>query len=145
MARRTKPTKASQDSIDGLTLKIDEFIASAGGRFASQESVDRLTSRFDRLDEFISSAGGSFASQQSLDRLSSKFDRFAFDVERRLAGTKEDLDTVHAKLDHHTAVLDHVSGQLLDTRRSLLVFDSMLGEHRRRLTALESRQPPTGP
>lgn len=138
MARRIKPTTASQDSVDILTAKIDEFIVSAGGRFAI------LTAK---IDEFNASAGGHFASQESLDRLSARFDRFAFDAERRLVDTvtKEDLDKVHAKLDRHTASMDHVSGQLLDTRRSLLVFDSMLGDHRRRLTALESRQPPTGP
>lgn len=126
MARRTKPTPASQASVDSLTAKLDELCA----------KTDR------------------FAGQEGLDRLSAKFDRFALDVERRLANgaTKEDLAAVHAKLDHHTAALDRATGLLHDNSNSHLVFGAMFHDHRktleshdRRLSALETRLPPAAP
>lgn len=85
------------------------------------------------------------ASQESLDGLIAKFDRFAVAMERRLAKTasQESVDAVETKLERHVAAMDRVAGELLDNRRSLIVFDSMLGDHRRRITALESRLPPS--
>lgn len=134
MSRRIKPKPAIQDSIDGLTAKIEEFVASAGRRFASQESLDHLAGK---VDAFVL-----------------RMDRFALGTERRLAQTasNESIGTLEAKLDRHVASMDRAAGELLDNRRSLIVYDAMLGDHRRtlesydrRLNALESRQPPTGP
>lgn len=87
------------------------------------------------------------ASQQSVDRL-------ALDMSRRfeLTASQESVDAVKTALDRHIASMDRVAGELLDNRRSLLVFDSMLGDHRRRLdshdhrlTTLASRHTPPNP
>ncbi|MDE2291104.1 MAG: hypothetical protein KGL53_03380 [Elusimicrobia bacterium] len=79
------------------------------------------------------------------------FARFALEMDRRFAetSTKESVDGLHAKVDRFIAALDRSSGEALDIRRSFIVYDAMLAEHRRfletherRLFSLESRTPP---
>ena len=122
MARRINPQPASQQSLNALTGKMDQVI--------------------ERLD--------GFASKDDLKDLKATVLRVAADFDLRLAktATQESVNAVKSRLDGHVASMDRAAGELLDARRSLLVFDSMLGDHRRRLdshdqrlTVLESRQP----
>lgn len=94
------------------------------------------------------------ASQESLDGLIAKFDRFAINVERRFSQTasQESLNELKATVDRHTAVLDHISGELKGLQDSRTLLGAMykdhgrtLDAHDRRLSALESRQAPPAP
>jgi hypothetical protein len=97
------------------------------------------------------------ASQQSLDALAARMEsgfselkttlvRFAADVDRRFAktATLDMLSDVKTTVDRHTAVLDHIVGEIRGLQESRVLLNAMYGDHGRRLTVLETRQlPPT--
>lgn len=123
MARRIKPEPSSQQSVDRLAFEMNQ--------------------RFEKT-----------ASAESVEALKSTLSRFALEVDHRLEKTasQESVDAIKTALDRHIASMDRVAGEILDNRRSLIVFDSMLGDHRRRLdshdhrlTSLESRPTPPNP
>lgn len=80
------------------------------------------------------------------------FARVAVEMDKR--PTRAELDvrftSIDAKFDRVMTALDRVTGRLHDNSQSHIQFGAMLGDHRReleshdrRLTALESRFPPT--
>lgn len=102
------------------------------------------------------------ASQQSLDALAAGMEsgfsdirstlketifRFAADVDRRFerTATRDMLSEVKATVDRHTAVLDHIVGELRGLQESRILLNAMYGDHDRRIGALESRQLPPSP
>lgn len=91
------------------------------------------------------------ASQASLDALEDKVDRFIAVMDHRftLTASQASMDSLTAKVDRFIAAMDRTSGEQADNRRSLIIYDSVLGEHRRsletherRISAIESRLPP---
>ncbi|MDE2293433.1 MAG: hypothetical protein KGL53_15235, partial [Elusimicrobia bacterium] len=80
--------------------------------------------------------------------------RIGMEMDRRfqLTASQASVDSLTAKVDRFLAALDRSSGEAADNRRTLTIYDSVLGDHRRsldsherRLSALESRQPPQTP
>lgn len=87
------------------------------------------------------------ASQQSLDELKGIIVSFAADVDRRFTktATVDMLSDVKATVDRHTAVLDHIVGELKGLQDSRVLLGAMFKDHGCRLTALEARQAPPAP
>lgn len=80
--------------------------------------------------------------------------RLAIEMDRRftLTASQASLDALTDKVDRFLAAMDRTSGEQADNRRTLIIYDSVLGEHRRsldlherRLTSLEARLPPPAP
>lgn len=102
------------------------------------------------------------ASQKSLDALAIRMEsgfselkatfestliRFAADVDRRFAktATLDMLSDVKATVDRHTAVLDHIVGEIKGLQESRVLLNAMYRDHGHRLSALESRPAPPAP
>lgn len=115
MARRIKPQPASQESVDALAARMESGF---GELKASLEATFKST-----------------------------LFRFAADVDRRFAkaATLDMLSDVKATVDRHTAVLDHIVGELKGLQESRVLLGAMYGDHGRRLSALESRPTPPAP
>lgn len=77
--------------------------------------------------------------------------RLAVEMDRRftLTASQASMDSLTAKVDRFIAAMDRTSGEQADNRRSLMIYDAVLGDHRRsldahekRISSLESRIPP---
>lgn len=115
MARRIKPQPASQKSVDALAARMES-------------GFGELKASFE-------------------ETLKTTFFRFAAEVDRRFAktATLDMLSDVKATVDRHTAVLDHIVGELRGLQESRVLLNAMYGDHNRRIGALESRQLPPSP
>lgn len=80
--------------------------------------------------------------------------RIAAELQDRPTRTEMErgFSTMNAKLDRIVGVVDRIAGENYDVRRTLTVFDAMFADnrrmlesHERRLSAIETRLPPTAP
>lgn len=96
-------------------------------------------------------ADGQAGMTRALASLRAGFTRVAVELDKRptRAEMQEGFAAVNVRLDRIIGVLDTVVGKQRDNDQSHVVFDAMLGDHRRkldahevRLNALERRSPP---
>ncbi|MBI5630333.1 MAG: hypothetical protein HY921_05565 [Elusimicrobia bacterium] len=76
-----------------------------------------------------------------LTKVDNKVDRIAIELikTREEMATKTDFTYIKTQLSQIIANLDGLAGETADNRRTLLVYDKIIGEHGRQLNAHETR------